>query len=46
MTRFPELPEMAHYFDDPAVLVLDASKELRVNIEHIVEDNKERFPEP
>jgi hypothetical protein len=46
LTRFDELPEMAHYFDDPSCLVLDTRKELRINIEHIIEDNKERFPEP
>ena len=46
LTRFPELPDMAHYFDKPSVLVLDTTKEVRVNIEHIVEDNKDRFAEP
>lgn len=43
---FPELPELAHYFDDPASLVFDTRKDLRVNVEHIVEENKERFPAP
>lgn len=46
MTRFSELPEMAHYFDDTSFLVFDHRKELRANIEHIVTENKERFPEP
>jgi hypothetical protein len=46
MIRFSQLPEMAHYFDDPACLVMDSRKELRANIEHIITDNKERFPEP
>ena len=46
MTRFSQLPEMAHYFDDPSCLVLDSRKEFRANIEHIITDNKERFPEP
>lgn len=46
LTSFSTLPEMAHYFDDPASLVYDTRKELRLNIEHIVVDNKERFPEP
>lgn len=46
LTRFSRLPDMAHYFDDPAVLVLDPRKELRANVEHIIEDNKDRFPEP
>lgn len=46
MTRFSQLPEMAHYFDDPKCLVLDSRKELRANIEHIITDNKVRFPAP
>lgn len=46
MTRFSALPEMAHYFDDPSRLVLDFRKELRVNVEHIVAENQERFPAP
>jgi hypothetical protein len=36
---------MAHYFDDPSCLVYDSKKELRTNIEHIISDNIERFPE-
>ena len=46
LTRFESLPEMANYFDNPGLLVFDATKELRLNVEHIVSDNKERFPEP
>ncbi|GBF08260.1 hypothetical protein DAERI_330001 [Deinococcus aerius] len=46
MNAFSALPEMAHYFDDPAVLVFDHRKELRTNVEHIISDNKERFPDP
>ena len=46
LTRFSSLPEMAHYFDEPACLVLDTRKELRSNVEHIIEDNKTRFPSP
>lgn len=43
---FSELPDLAHYFDDPLCLVLDTRKDLRVNVEHIIEENKDRFPEP
>lgn len=43
---FPQLPEMAHYFDDPSSLVFDTRRELRINVEHIIEHNKERFPDP
>jgi hypothetical protein len=44
LNRFPSLPEMAHYFEDPSTLVYDTRKELRANVEHIITDNKERFP--
>lgn len=46
MSRFSELPRMAHYFDDPSDLVLDVRKDLRLNVEHMIADNKERFPPP
>lgn len=44
LNKFSSLPEMAHYFDDPSVLVFDTGQELRVNVEHIIEDNLDRFP--
>jgi hypothetical protein len=44
LNRFASLPEMAHYFEDPSSLVFDPRKELRVNVEHIVSDNRDRFP--
>ncbi len=47
LTKFPELPDLCHYFDDPTCLVLDGRKDLRVNIEHIIGDTpRDRFPEP
>jgi hypothetical protein len=46
LNRFPVLPEMAHYYEDPSQLVYDTRLELRPNIEHIIEDNLPRFPEP
>jgi hypothetical protein len=46
LTKFNALPEIATYFEDPACLVLDARLELRVNIEHIIGENRDRFPEP
>jgi len=46
LNRFPELPDIAHYFDDPTCLVFDGRKDLRVNIEHIIaETPRERLPE-
>lgn len=44
LNKFLTLPEMAHYFQDPSLLVYDTRKELRANIEHIVADNRDRFP--
>lgn len=46
LVKFQELPDMAHYFDDPKSLVFDVKKDFRANIEHIIADNKERFPTP
>ena len=46
LNRFSQLPDMAHYFSDPTLLVLDVRRELRVNVEHIIEENKDRFPDP
>jgi hypothetical protein len=37
---------LATYFDSPSSLVFDANKEFRANVEHIIEDNKSRFPTP
>lgn len=45
LNKFSILPEMAHYFSDPTVLIFDFRKDFRVNVEHIIEDNNERFPE-
>lgn len=44
VNKFAKLPEMAHYFDDPSLLVYDYRRELRANYEHIIEDNRVRFP--
>ena len=46
LNRFAELPDLAHYFDDPSCLVFDTRRELRVNVEHIVRTNRERIPDP
>ena len=46
LNYFEKLPEMATYFEDPSCLVLDPRLELRVNVEHIIADNKERFSSP
>lgn len=46
VNKFTKLPEMAFYWDDPSKLVYDTRKELIVNKEHIIQDNKDRFPHP
>jgi hypothetical protein len=46
LSKFPTLPEMASYFDDPSCLVFDSRLEFRINIEHIITENRDRFPEP
>ena len=46
LNGFSQLPDLAHYFDDPAVLVFDTRKDLRVNVEHIIQETpRNRFPE-
>lgn len=44
--QYSRLPDMAFYWDDPSKLVFDPRKELIVNVEHIIQDNKTRFPAP
>lgn len=46
LTIFPVLPEMAEYFTDPSVLVFDPQIDFRINIEHIIDENIDRFPDP
>lgn len=46
VNKFIKLPDMAFYNDDPSKLVYDTRKDLIVNIEHIIKDNKSRFPAP
>ena len=46
LSKFKELPDIATYFEEPSDLVFDCRLDFRVNIEHIIEENRERFPEP
>lgn len=46
LSVFNKLPEIAHYFNDPAELLYDTRLELRPNLNHIINDNRGRFPEP
>lgn len=44
LMRFSSLPDVANYFDNPADLLYDTDIELRLNINHIIDDNLSRFP--
>ena len=44
LMKFSSLPDVANYFDDPSDLLYDTSLELRLNIDHIIDDNLSRFP--
>ncbi|QZT35758.1 DUF3825 domain-containing protein [Halosquirtibacter xylanolyticus] len=44
LTKFKTLGETANYIKNPADLIYDTTIELRQNIDHIIEDNKSRFP--
>lgn len=44
LSVFSPLPEIAHYFDNPADLIFDKRYlPIRPNYEHIIRDNKDRF---
>lgn len=45
LMKFSKLPEVANYFDNPADLIYDIRLDLRINVDHIINDNKDRFPE-
>jgi cold shock CspA family protein len=40
-----EPPELAEYFDDPAALIYDRRLQLKLDYEHVLRDNLDRFPE-
>ncbi|MFB4283858.1 DUF3825 domain-containing protein [Nonomuraea sp. MTCD27] len=44
LSKFESFPELANYFDDPAVLLYDRRCELYMDIDHIINDNIARFP--
>lgn len=46
LLAFNPLPQRAQYFDDPSELLYDSRKPLRKDLNHIIEQNRERFPEP
>ncbi|WP_210151255.1 DUF3825 domain-containing protein [Chryseobacterium scophthalmum] len=46
LSKFSKLAEIASYIEDPSDLIYNVSLELRTNIDHIIQDNKSRFPMP
>lgn len=44
LLKFTTLPENANYFNSTTDLIYDTSIELRTNVNHIIEDNLDRFP--
>lgn len=44
LMKFSQLPDCANYFDNSADLIYDTKLELRLNVDHIIEDNIKRFP--
>lgn len=45
LMEFGDLPQLATYWSDPAELVFDPSMRVELNVDHIVRDNLQRFPE-
>lgn len=39
-----DLPDVANFFEKPELLILSPKCDLIPDIEHIIEDNKDRFP--
>lgn len=44
LQNFPTPPEPATFTDDPAVYHYDWTRELKVNVRHVMQDNLDRFP--
>ena len=46
LLAFSKLPQRAQYFDDPSELLYDSRKSFRKDLTHIIDENRNRFPEP
>lgn len=44
LIKFRSLPESANYFEISSDLIYDTRLELRVNVNHVIDDNRLRFP--
>ena len=44
LTFFAQRPDIANYFTEPSELLYDTRIDLVVDVDHVIGDNKERFP--
>ncbi|CAN7322034.1 DUF3825 domain-containing protein [Bosea sp. LjRoot237] len=45
LTTFLEFPSLVEYWNDPSHLVFDPKLQVQLNLDHIIRDNLNRFPE-
>jgi len=45
LTDFLEFPRLVEYWNDPKELIFDPKLQVQLNLDHIVKDNLNRFPE-
>jgi hypothetical protein len=45
LTDFMEFPPLAEYWNDPSHLIFDPKLQVQLNLDHIIRDNLNRFPE-
>lgn len=45
MNKFEKTPSVVKYFDEASTLYFDPTKEIVKNMDHIIDDNIDRFPE-
>ena len=45
LTEFMEFPSLADYWQDPKELIFDPKHQVQLNLDHIIKDNLNRFPE-
>jgi hypothetical protein len=45
LTDFTEFPRLAEYWNDPRELIFDPKLQVQLNLDHIIKDDLNRFPE-
>lgn len=45
LTDFMEFPSLVEYWNDPKDLIFDPKLQVQLNLDHIIRDNLQRFPE-